>query len=117
MDVKILFKNCECGSDKLGMKQSNFSQMTKFKRALGHACLLGFLLTTGCSIEASLTNLVGTIDDGAKDLNRTSPDITYGETVTTSSGTPGYIIKATFGETGDVQTLTNGWKVEGFLYE
>lgn len=99
------------------MKQLTWKNLHSLKNFVGRACLVGFLLTTGCGIEASITSLVGVIDDTARDLHRTEPDITYGETVTTSSGTPGYIIKATFGETGDQQTLSNGWQVEGFLYE
>jgi hypothetical protein len=99
------------------MNHRCFKITTGIKKIVGRLALLSLLLTTGCGIEASITNLVSTVDDIAKDLHRTEPDITYGETVTTSNGTPGYVIKAAFGETGDQQTLSNGWQVEGFLYE
>lgn len=99
------------------MDKFTLNTLPGLKKIVGRLSLTALLLTTGCGIEASLTDLVSAIDPGAKELHRTEPDITYGETVTTSNGTPGYVIKATFGETGDQQTLSNGWQVEGFLYE
>lgn len=42
-----------------------------------------------------------------------------GEVVTTSAGTPGFHIKAVFGEIGEKQEATTlgGWLVEGTFYE
>lgn len=72
----------------------------------------------GCSMDASITDLISK-DAPAVDLNRKEPDFIPGEIVTTSEGTPGFQIKAVFGEIGEKQEATTfgGWQVEGTFYE
>lgn len=73
------------------------------------------LFLTACSLESSITNLTDAIDA----LNREEPDFIYGEVVTTSGGTPGYEVKAVFGEVSEKTQSLNGnnWKIEGAFYE
>lgn len=80
------------------------------------------MLLTGCGgVDSSITDLV----DSSLNLlptaqNRVDPDFIPGEIVTTSNGTPGYQVKAVFGEVSEKQTTTMGtpgWQVDGVFYE
>lgn len=77
--------------------------------------LLVSIILPACSLEANISSLT----DAIEALNREEPDFIYGEVVTTSGGTPGYEVKAVFGEVSEKTESLNGnnWKIEGAFYE
>ncbi len=100
-------------------EEADFGLLARFGTIAGLIkILLPFsvlLFLTSCSLESSITNLTDAIDA----LNREEPDFIYGEVVTTSGGTPGYEVKAVFGEVSEKTQSLNGnnWKIEGAFYE
>lgn len=77
-----------------------------------------FLLgLSGCSLDASITNTGSVAGILPSIQERKEPDFISGEIVTTSNGTPGYQVKAVFGEVIEKQTTTTGWKIDGVFYE
>lgn len=68
---------------------------------------------SACSLEASISSQ----DDPLNEiLERKSPDLTYGEVVTTSQG---FQFTGVFGETSEKTKSINGnqWQFEGAFYE
>ncbi|MGZ6426764.1 MAG: hypothetical protein ACXWQ4_15355 [Bdellovibrio sp.] len=82
-------------------------------------CIFIVLNNLGCSLEASISDLISK-NDPVIDLNRQDPDFIPGEYITTSEGTPGFEVKAVFGEISEKQETTldgTGWQIEGTFYE
>lgn len=71
-------------------------------------------LSAACSLDASITRQDDAPSSDINTSNRTEPDFLHGEMVTTASG---YKLKTVFGEVGNKQALSNGYKVEGVFYE
>jgi hypothetical protein len=90
-------------------------------KALIRLIMVGFTLfaLTACGgVDSSISSLTeGSIIDLPNIRLRADPDFIPGEIVTTSSGTPGYQVKAVFGEISEKQTTSNGWQIEGVFYE
>ena len=72
---------------------------------------VSFLL--GCSMEANLGPITTALDDIAK-TQSTNADFIDGQIVTTGNGV---VVKGTFGEIGERQSLSNGVVIEGSFYE
>lgn len=75
------------------------------------------LMLSGCSLDASITNTGSVVGALPSIQERKEPDFIPGEIVTTSNGTPGYQVKAVFGEITEKQTTLTGWKIDGVFYE
>jgi hypothetical protein len=70
---------------------------------------------SACTMEASiLTQPLAVIPDPSQEMQRTDADFVAGEVVTTANGT---VIRGTFGEISEQQTLSNGVVIEGAFYE
>ncbi|MGZ3772053.1 MAG: hypothetical protein ACXVCP_18435 [Bdellovibrio sp.] len=70
-------------------------------------------------MEVSISDLVST-NDPITDLNRRDPHFIPAELITTTDGTPGFEVKAVFGEISEKQESTvnnTGWQIEGTFYE
>ncbi len=93
--------------------------MRQYKNQITNALTIAALaLLTGCGgVDSSITALVSPIT-ALPPIAQTRVDFDFipGEIVTTTSGTPGYQIKASIGEISEKQTTSNLWKVEGVFY-
>lgn len=76
------------------------------------------LALSACSLEAGITSLGSELGGSpALPQERKEPDFIAGEVVTTTEGTPGYQVKAVFGEVTERQTTSTGWRIDGVFYE
>lgn len=72
-----------------------------------------FLLITGCSLDASITDM-NVISPPVVNLKGESPEFHQGEIVTTDNG---IIVKGFFGEISESYVTENGIEITGAFYE
>lgn len=86
---------------------------SKMKFTLASVAISLLFCISACSLEA---NIVSQTDTLKETLDRKSPDLTYGEIVTTSGG---FQLTGVFGESSEkTKSITNNeWQFEGAFYE
>jgi len=83
--------------------------------ALPILIIIQTLFTTACHVGGSITDLDKASQKEVQ--KRKSPDLVLGETIKTTSGTPGYLIRGSVGEISEVKTTSSNYRIEGVFYE
>lgn len=93
--------------------------MIKLRNVLKFYFILGSVILSACSFNVSISSITSPDDFQNIQKERLEPDFISGEAVTTTGGTPGYQVKAVFGEISEKTLSLNGnqWQIEGIFYE